>query len=267
MPKADSSGVSIHYQVHGEGPPLLLIMGFGQSGDMWIPVLPYLEGFRAVFFDNRGTGRSDRPERGYTVADMARDALAVLDAAGIERAHVYGVSMGGMIAQQLALDAPERIDRLVLGCTTAGLSAATFPDPEVPLRLVRAAEAMSRNPRESVELLLPLLFPPEFLEGNPAVAQMLEMAIAANPTPPETPAKVMEGIMTFDAAPRLGEVRAPTLVVHGDRDVILPVENGRELARRIPGARYLEIPGAGHAFMVQDPGGVHEKIVAFLRET
>ncbi len=265
MPKATSGEVTIHYQSHGEGPPLLLIMGFGQSGDMWIPVLPYLDGFRVLFFDNRGTGRSGRPAAGYTIPDMAGDARAVLDAEGIERAHVYGVSMGGMIAQELTLESPDRVDRLVLGCTTAGLGAATFPEPDVVLALVRAAELMSTEPARSVELLLPLLFPPEFIEASPAIAPMLEMAIASNPTPPETPAKVMEGIMGFDVADRLGEIRSPTLVLHGDRDAILPVANGRELARRIGGARYLELPGAGHAYMVQDPGGVHEHVVQFLR--
>ena len=169
VPKATSGEVTIHYQSHGEGPPLLLIMGFGQSGDMWIPVLPYLDGFRVLFFDNRGTGRSGRPAAGYTIPDMAGDARAVLDAEGIERAHVYGVSMGGMIAQELTLESPDRVDRLVLGCTTAGLGAATFPEPDVVLALVRAAELMSTEPARSVELLLPLLFPPEFIEASPTV--------------------------------------------------------------------------------------------------
>ncbi len=266
MPTAKSGNVSINYQSHGEGRPLLLIMGFGQSGDMWVPVLPYFDGFRAIFFDNRGTGRSDRPESGYTVADMAADALAILDAEGIERADVYGVSMGGMIAQQLALDHPERLRRLVLGCTTGGLSAATYPEPQVVTDLVRAAELMSTDPARSVKLLLPLLFPPDFVEANPAIGPMLELGISMSPTPPETPARAMEGIMMFDAAPRLGELKSPTLVVHGDRDVILPVENGRALARCIEGAQYQEIRGTGHAFMVQDPGGTHAGIVEFLRQ-
>src|SRR5438309_4730466 len=118
VPYADSKGARIHYAEHGSGDPLMLIMGYGLSSDAWTPMLPLLAGFRAIVLDNRGTGGSDPPGDVFSIHTMADDAVAVLDACDVERAHVHGVSMGGMIAQALTLDHPHLVASLVLGCTT-----------------------------------------------------------------------------------------------------------------------------------------------------
>src|SRR5580658_10137848 len=121
MPYATSSGIRIFWEEAGAGEPLLLIMGLGYSHEMWHRTLPVVSAhYRTILFDNRGVGKSDVPQGAYSVAQMAADAAAVLDAAGIARAHVFGISMGGMIAQEFALNYPERVNRLVLGCTACG---------------------------------------------------------------------------------------------------------------------------------------------------
>src|SRR5689334_5742139 len=119
MPCVVNEGAEIYWEQQGEGPPVLLIMGLSFTLEMWFRVLPpLLQGYRAIVFDNRGVGRTGVPAGPYWIPQMARDAVAVLDAAGVENAHIMGASMGGMIAQELALSAPERVRSLVLGCTS-----------------------------------------------------------------------------------------------------------------------------------------------------
>jgi len=140
MPEARIGGVGIHYSAVGEGDPLLLIMGFGMPGDAWMVSLPFLQGYRAIYFDNRGTGRSEAPEGPYTIAQMADDAAGILNHLRIDRAHVYGISMGGMIAQELALRYPRKVRSLVLGCTTCGGEHSTLGEPEVIATLFEAIQ-------------------------------------------------------------------------------------------------------------------------------
>jgi len=124
MPQIGANGIRINYEIVGQGQALLLIMGFGMPGAAWAPMVPFFSGFQCIYFDNWGTGLSDKPDGPYTIADMAEDASALLRGIGIERARVYGISMGGMIAQELALRHPEQVAKLVLGCTTPGGQSA-----------------------------------------------------------------------------------------------------------------------------------------------
>jgi pimeloyl-ACP methyl ester carboxylesterase len=267
MPDATIDGVKIHYEETGEGDPLLLIMGFGMPGDAWLGSLPFLHGFRAIYYDNRGTGRSDKPAGPHTIVQMADDAAGLLDHLGIARAHVYGVSMGGMIAQELVLRHPARVRSLVLGCTLCGGEHATMPEPAILEALVDAVASMSRgDPAGWVDRQLPLLFTPEWVAANPAIRDVfLMLAPMLPPTPPETAHQTMAGISGWTSHDRLPGIAAPTLVVHGDRDVLIPVENAHVLAQRIPGARLHIVPGAGHGYPAQDPVGVHQLVTDFLR--
>ncbi|MFQ5478425.1 MAG: alpha/beta fold hydrolase [Candidatus Binatia bacterium] len=263
MPIVRSGEVNIHYQLCGEGEPLLLIMGFGMTGDMWLPSLPYFSGFRTAWFDNRGVGRSDQPDSDYSIDDMVADAVAVLDDAGMERAHLFGVSMGGMIAQALAIAHPERVNRLVLGCTSSGVASSHMPDPEVPLALLEAHALLDSDLDAGVKLLIPLLFPDDFVAANGSLHEVVKMAVGMNTTPAATISKIMGGIMGFDVRDRLGGIAAPTLVIHGDEDRLIPIGAGREIAGAVPGAVMHELSGAGHAFMVQKPDS-HLTIADFL---
>src|SRR5260370_40922105 len=138
-------------------------MGFGMSGAGWIPSLPFFNGFKSIYFDNRGTGLSDKPEGIYTVEAMADDASNLLNALGIAKAKEFGVSMGGMIAQELTLRHPEQVSRVVLGCTMAGGTTATMPAPEVLERLMTANKIMATDPAKGFDLLLPAISPPDFV--------------------------------------------------------------------------------------------------------
>jgi 3-oxoadipate enol-lactonase len=267
MPHAAVNGIRIHYTETGTGDPLLLIMGFGMPGEAWLGSLPFLGGFHAIYYDNRGTGQSDKPQGPYTAPQMADDAAGVLDHLKIERAHVYGVSMGGMIAQELVLRHPQKVRSLVLGCTMCGGEHSRMPDPEVIEELITVVSGMGKiEVGEWVDRQLPLLFTKEWIAANPAVRDMMMMmAPMLPPTPPETAQQAMAGMFDWSTYDRLPQITAPTLIVHGDRDVLVPVENAYVLAERIPGATLHIVPGAGHGYPAQDPGQVHQVVTDFLR--
>ena len=267
MPDTTIDGVNIHYDEAGEGDPLLLIMGYGMPGEAWLGSLPFLGGFRAIYYDNRGTGRSDKPDGPYTIDRMAEDAAGLLEHLGIARAHVYGGSMGGMIAQELALRHPAKVRSLVLGCTMCGGEQSPMCEPEILEELIAVIGGIgTMEPAAWVDRQLPLLFTREWVEANPGIRDMLLMiAPMLPPTPPETAQHAMAGLWGWSSYDRLGGIATPTLVVHGDRDVIIPVDNARVLANRIPGARLHVIEGAGHGYPAQDPVGVHRLVTDFFR--
>src|SRR5262249_42584130 len=170
MPDTTIDGVKIHYNEAGEGDPLLLIMGFGMPGDAWLGSLPFLDGFRSIYYDNRGTGLSDKPAGPYTVAQMAEDAPGPLDHLGIARAHLHGVSMGGMIAQELVLRHPRKIRSVVLGCTLCGGEHSKMAEPEIIDGLLDVVRRMGSGDHAAwVDRQLPLLFTPEWIAANPAI--------------------------------------------------------------------------------------------------
>jgi len=270
VPHTEASGARIHWEEQGEGPPLLLVMGFGLSSDAWTPMLPVLGGFRTIRFDNRGTGGSGPSGDGYSVEAMAADAAAVLDAAQVERAHVHGVSMGGMISLSLALDHPGRVGSLVLGCTTAAPLRAAGDGGQI-IELTQATMQMSSDPDAALDRLLPLLFSDEFRAENPALRELGQVLTASGARPEDAMAamRAIADLTTgkaFDVSDRLGEIHAPTLVQHGTADRLIPVEEGRRLAAAIPGAEYQELEGAGHGYAMERPMEAFGRLLGFLGE-
>jgi pimeloyl-ACP methyl ester carboxylesterase len=266
MPQVKAGNITINYDMHGEGEPLLLIMGFGMPGVAWLPSLPFLNGFKSIYFDNRGTGMSDKPDGPYTIPEMADDASNLLKAIGIPKAKVFGVSMGGMIAQELVLRHPEQVDRVVLGCTMPGGPNATMASEDVVGKLMEANKIMPIDPEKGFDILLPALMPEDFIAAHPEIkAMMVAGARMMPPTPPETADRAMAGIASFDAFDRLPQIRCPVLIVHGEEDVLVPPQNARLIKSMIPQAELYMIPGAGHAFQSVDPVGIHQKIVDWLK--
>ena len=236
---------------------MLLIQGLGYGRWGWEPVVPGLaERHRVVSFDNRGIGESDKPEGPYTAREMAGDALQVLDEAGIGRAHVVGASLGGMIAQELAAAAPERLDRLVLCCTTPGGPGAV-PMPEVTVRLF--AEAPSLAPdvalRRFVENALGERPPAELVD------ELVARRVASPPDPAGWQAQAAAGL-GFQGVE--AELAAPTLILAGTADNVVDHRNADVLAARIPGARVELIAGAGHLFFWEQPAESVRIINEFL---
>ena len=266
MPLIKAGNINLNYDTYGDGEPLLLIMGFGMAGAGWIPSLPFFSGFKCIYFDNRGTGLSDKPEGIYTVEQMADDASNLLRALGIDKAKVFGVSMGGMIAQELTLRHPDQVNKVVLGCTMAGGPTAKMASPEILERLMTANKIMGTDPDKALDLLLPAIMPPEFVAEHPEIKpMMLAGAKMIPPTPPETADRAFAGIQQFNSYDRLSQVKCPVLITHGDKDVLVLPENANIIKSKIPQAEMYIIPGAGHAFQAADPVGIHTRIAQWLR--
>lgn len=265
MPIVKVGELSMEYYVEGQGPPLLMIMGLGGQASSWGE--SFLEAlrprFRVIRFSNRGTGLTDKPDAEYTIGMMADDAAGLLRELGIGRAHVLGISMGGMIAQELVLNHRELVQGLVLGCTTCGWEKGAPPSQEV-IAAIMPQEGLS--PEEQVRKSWPVITTPEFLErGRDFLEEMLRKGLE-NPTPVYALLRQVAAIQAFNTYERLPRIQAPTLVLHGDRDLLVPLENGRILAERIPGARLHVLPGAGHVFFWEFPREAAEAISRFLAE-
>lgn len=263
MPEVKAGEITLEYYIEGSGPPLLMIMGFSGQASSWGE--PFLELLRPHFtlirFSNRGTGESDRPGAPTTVRMMADDTAALLRALGIGRPHVLGVSMGGMIAQELTLNHGQMVNGLVLGCTTAGGAASVPASPEVLAMLV-PVPGLSRE--DQIRKAWPGMCAPAFIESGRAFLEAMLQSSLLNPTPIETLAKQMAAIQGFDASGRLGEIRAPALIVHGDADVLVPPQNGRALHEGIAGSEMKVISGAGHMFFWEKPEESARAITEFL---
>jgi pimeloyl-ACP methyl ester carboxylesterase len=255
--------INLEYYLEGSGPPLLMIMGFGGQASSWgEPILEQLRlHFTTIRFSNRGTGRSDVPTEQFSVREMADDAANLLGALGIPNSHVFAVSMGGMIAQEYVLAYPERVNGLVLGCTTSGARHGVAATPEVMAMLV-PAPGLSRE--EQVRKAWPAICPPAFIESNRDFLEGMLASGLATPTPMDTIIRQMVAIQGFDSFDRLGSITASTLIIHGDLDVLVPPENGRILARKIPGAEFHWIRDAGHMFFWEKPREASALIAEFL---
>jgi 3-oxoadipate enol-lactonase len=249
MPFAERAGHSIHYQEVGDrlDPPLLLIMGLGLSSRAWETLpLRLSERFRVLVFDNRGTGRSGRRGWMYRMRDLADDAVTVLDAAQVPRADVFGISMGGMIAQELAIRHPDRVRRLALGATFASWLRGHKPSLRTALDLFLVVLQRQRVPAERLGRLL---VSREFHAANPTRA--LEWVVRSGQAELRSAAAQVAAILGHATLHRLERIRAPTLVITGDQDRLVPPRNSEVLAAVIPDARLLVLRGAGHVFPLE----------------
>jgi 3-oxoadipate enol-lactonase len=242
--------------------PILLIMGLGGSSHMWWRLLPHLATrHRAIVFDNRGTGDSDRVGGRLTMADLVTDALAVLDAAGEESAHVIGVSMGGMVAQHLALDHRDRVRSLVLGCTTAG-GGGREPSAGAGRLLATAALRPLLGPRRTFPLVAPALYAERTRRERPErIAEDLRRRVE-HAAPAWTTYAQLGAVAGHDTRARLSELAGlDTLVLHGAEDALVPAARGRELASRIPDARLVLLPSCGHMLTTDDEAGTASAVL------
>lgn len=263
MPFVDRGTHRIWWETHGseEKPTLLLIMGMGFSSRAWSGLTDRLAtDYRVVVFDNRGAGRSTAPLRPFRVKDMAADAAWVLRAAGAPRSLVFGISMGGMVALELALGYPELVRALVLGATFGGWTKSRKPSIPV-IGDVLVGGVLSRLGWHSV--LGRALVSDETVKGN---LQGLGSWIAGGErVNPRILAQQMTAVTLHSATPRLSDVKVPTLVMTGDRDRLVPDANSRQLVRAIPGARFVLIPGAGHCFPLEKPEETLRELTRFFR--
>ena len=263
MPLLRSNGVSLHYEMMGSGPPLCLIMGYRLNSAAWPEIFlgSLARRLKVVIFDNRGTGRSEKPADGYSIENMARDAVGLLDALAIPRAHVLGYSMGGAIAQKIAINDKARVDRLVLFATFCGGIFGTLADPWV---LRRMRDVGGLTPEQVARQIFPVTYSPRYLEENLAAAEAQMRREIVYPTPPEIARKQFEGIADYSSFAQLGEIAAETLVITGTEDILVPPNNSRTLHRRIPNSKLCMIPDLAHRAMWEEPEETADIITEFL---
>jgi len=259
VPFADNQGTKIYWDEQGAGTPVLLIMGLGYPSCMWHRTRPMLSAsYRTIAFDNRGVGRSDVPPGPYSIAGMASDAAAMLDTAGVPRAHVFGVSMGDMIAQEFALQYPGRVQSLILGCTAAGGPTAQRAEPAA-LEMLKATSRMSAE--QAAEAAIP------FIYDSATPRRLIDEDIAQRRPWPTSQAGYLaqlQAILAWEGFSRLPRVAAPTLVIHGKTDRLIPPGNGEMIAARIPGAQLALLERAGHLFSTDQTEAAHRAILEFL---
>lgn len=259
MPFAERNGCRLHFELTGERglPVLVLIRGLGRSQSYWGPLVPLLEPhLRLLLIDNRGVGRSDACGP-YSTRELAHDVVAVMNAACIDRAHVFGMSLGGMIAQQLALAHGERIDRLVLGCTTPGGPRALRSGGHAQLAMVEAAFGRP-------ERLFNLLLSEESRRDSPGIVDRWLELSRREPVCLRGFLGQVTAALRHDAFDRLPEITQPTLVLSGDEDEIISPENSRLLAAAIPNSVLMLLRGARHDFTTDRPHEAARAIVEFL---
>jgi 3-oxoadipate enol-lactonase len=259
MPFADNQGTRIYWDEQGTGAPVLLIMGLGYPSAMWHRMRPALSAsYRTIALDNRGAGQSDVPPGPYSIALMASDAAGVLDAAGVPSANVFGVSMGGMIAQEFALQYPGRVQSLILGCTAAGGPTAKRAEPAA-IEMLKARTWMSRE--QAAEAAVPFIYD----TGTPR--HLIDEDIAQRDPWPTSPAGYLaqlQAIVAWESFSRLPQITAPTLVIHGRADRLVPPGNGELIAARIPGAQLVLIERASHLFSTDQPEAAEKAVFEFL---
>ncbi|MBK9087523.1 MAG: alpha/beta fold hydrolase [Holophagales bacterium] len=264
MPFADRGTHRLSYETLGreDAPPLLLVMGMSFSARAWGPLPERLaREFRVVVFDNRGAGESTAPLRPFGMGDLADDAAAVLEAAGVGPAFVFGISMGGMVALELALRHPGRVRALALGATFAGWRASRKASLAVMGELI-VGGALSRM--GSHRLIAGALVSKELADGD--LARFGRWVEGTGRVGPRVLAQQLAAVTAWDATARLGEIRVPTLALTGDADQLVPVANSRRLVEAISGARLVLLRGAGHCFPLERFEETAREVTAFFRE-
>jgi 3-oxoadipate enol-lactonase len=252
MPLAKAGQIDLSYDRAGDGPPLLLIMGMSGTKHHWgDAVLEELRrDFEVIVYDHRDAGDSTRTGEPFTILDLAEDAAGLLEALEFDSAHVMGISMGGMIAQELVLAHPERVRALTLGCTYCGGEGSRLTGEDTMRRL---GEGMASGDRErAIRTSWEVNVSPSFAAKEDVYATFLQRGLRYG-VPVAVILEQMRAISGHDTSARLPEIKAPTLVIHGTLDQMLPVENGQMIAGLIPGARLEILEGIGHMFFLEEP--------------
>ena len=264
MAKTKVNDIEIAYSIDGSGAPVVLIGGFTMVKESWeLQVAELARRFRVITFDNRGVGETTVPSEPFTIEDMAADTVRLMDTLRIDSAHIFGVSMGGLIAQVLLLDYPDHIKKVALGCTTHGGRHAVQPQEEVMAVLAQAADP-NISAEELVRNKVPLILSERFIREEPEkVEEFVRLALQYSPTP-EGAAGQMGALSVFNVKRRLGEIRSPVLVITGSEDRMMPPDNSRLLAEGIPGAELYIVEGVGHSFFFEKPDEVNRVLIDFF---
>lgn len=269
MPTITVNGIDLYYEQHGDGPAVVLINGLGYDRWMWHKMIPGLaERFQVISFDNRGVGQSAKPAGPYSAGMLAADTVSLLDALGIDKAHIVGHSMGGFIAQAIALEYPERVDKLVLSATNFG---GPHHVPITPAAMAVLTD-VSGDPIERLRRGIVISTAPGYAESQAEFIESWVQYRVAHPIDPagyQAQLAIGLGLLAEAASfeHKLGAVTAPTLVLFGEHDAVVPPGNAELLASKLPQARVEILPNAGHFFPFETPETANRAIIEFLLDS
>jgi 3-oxoadipate enol-lactonase len=264
MPKAKINGITIDYMVKGQGEPLIMIIGLGSDQSNWrLQTGLFKRYYRTITFDNRGVGKSDKPTGPYTIDIMAEDTIGLMDHLGISKAHIIGVSMGGMIAQELAINHPGRVDKLVLGCTFARRNGTSGFSPEV----AKALEAYDGSSHELASLrnLVNAIIDLSFNKRFYRVFALPLMKVAIRSSALDGFVGQLEAVLAHDAADRLGNIKALTLVITGTEDRVIKPVSSEVIANLLSWAKLVKVEGGSHGFSGEMSSAFNREVLDFLK--
>jgi len=262
MPIATLEKLNIYYEIIGQGQPLVMIRGVSSNLDHWYEQVPVLsKKYQLLVFDNRGIARSSGPGGSFSTKDMAADTIALMEAVGVKGAHVLGYSMGGMIAQEMALAYPEKINGLILVATDCGTSLRIKARSEYT-RLF--SEMIRLGTSEAKTAAAGCLFARRTFESRPDIIKRYAEVSLRFPASQKILERQWEAINRHDACSRLQNITAPTLAITGSEDALIPPENSMVLAEHIPDAQMLSIDNSGHQLVIEQPDRFNEAVIGFL---
>lgn len=264
MATIKSNGIDIYYEIYGDGEPLVLIEGLGYSTWMWYKQIDELsKAFKVIVFDNRGVGKTDKPDVDYSIEMFADDTAGLLQGLGIEKAHVLGVSMGGFIAQEFAIKYPDMVNKLIL-CSTSFGGANSIPIPQETLNIMLKGGGKYESVEEIKEAIGTALNKGTLNEKEDVLVKIMEEKVK-DPQPKYAYQRQLMAGASFNAEDRINKIKAETLILAGKGDRVVPYENAKLLYERIPCSKLEIIDEAGHVFFMERPEIVNQIIIDFLK--
>ncbi|MFX1320371.1 MAG: alpha/beta fold hydrolase [Promethearchaeota archaeon] len=253
MPKVKVNDININYEVHGDGFPIVMITGLSFCLKIWDNELidELSKQFKVLLLDNRGAGQTDIPEGEYSIKMMADDTAGLMDALNIDCAHILGFSMGGMIAQEVALNYPQKVEKLILWGTACGGRKTIPPDLSAYKLFIGAIEDLT--PERMAKSTIPLAFTQDFIKNNPKYIKAKIQKILKCRIPFNSYARQVKGMLTFNTCRRLKKMHIPTLIMQGKKDILVPAKNGEILAELILGSKLVLFEQSAHAIFPHEP--------------
>ena len=263
MPTVKVNGCNIYHETHGQGDPLVLIMGLRRNLEWWYHQIPFLaQHFKVAVFDNRGAGRSEKPKIDYSIRLFADDTAALMDALGIDHAHVVGVSMGGYIAQELAINHPQKVTDLILGCTSCGGKKVVMMSDE---RMAKFTAIQNLSPEEILHKNMDIFFSDEYVASNPStIAEFIKISMR-HYQPADAFERQFAACLKHDTTDRLSKINQPTLIMTGDDDPLVPPENSFNLKEFLPHAQLSVFPKGRHCFFMEFADRFNKEVISFFK--
>ena len=263
MPTVNVNGCNIYYEIHGDGEPLVMIMGLRRNIEWWYCQLSALsQHFKVIVFDNRGAGRSDKPESDYSIRLFADDTAGLMDALGIDKAHILGFSMGGYIAQELAVNYPEKVMDLALISTSCGGERAVLMSQE---RMEKFTANDGLTPEKILKKDMDIYFSDDYIKKNPEAVKAFTEISMRHYQPAHAFQRQFAACLNHDTSRRIQNISCPVIIMTGDDDPLVPPENSSVLKEILPEATLSMVPMGRHCFMMEHAERFNKKIVSFFK--